>query len=109
MQELQIQIKSFEIYYIQVAITCLKEIAHIFEINTLKDIFLPVKKKRITVIRSPHIHKKSREQYEFRTHKRTLHIIFQNNQLASLFLEICKKIHFPGVQLQFVVKTSTIL
>ncbi|MBN2373457.1 30S ribosomal protein S10, partial [bacterium] len=36
---------------------------------------LPTRKTRYTVLRSPHIDKKSREQFEIRTHKRILDII----------------------------------
>src|SRR3989304_1199406 len=35
---------------------------------------LPVKMERWTVLRSPHVDKKSREQFELRTHKRLLDI-----------------------------------
>ena len=35
---------------------------------------LPTKIERITVLRSPHVDKKSREQYEIRTHKRVIEI-----------------------------------
>jgi small subunit ribosomal protein S10 len=36
---------------------------------------LPTKKRIFTVIRSPHIDKTSREQFEMRTHKRLIDII----------------------------------
>lgn len=36
---------------------------------------LPTKIERFTVNRSPHIDKKSREQFEMRTHKRVLDIV----------------------------------
>ena len=36
---------------------------------------LPTRIERFTVLRSPHIDKKSREQFEIRTHKRILNII----------------------------------
>ncbi len=35
---------------------------------------LPTKRERFTVLRSPHIDKKSREQFELRTHKRLIDI-----------------------------------
>ncbi len=35
---------------------------------------LPVKKSVITVIRAPHVYKKSREQFEMRVHKRLIDI-----------------------------------
>jgi len=36
---------------------------------------LPTRIERYTVLRSPHIDKKSREQFEIRTHKRLIDII----------------------------------
>lgn len=35
---------------------------------------LPTKKSTFTVIRGPHVHKKSREQFEMRVHKRLIDI-----------------------------------
>jgi small subunit ribosomal protein S10 len=36
---------------------------------------LPTRMERYTVLRSPHVDKKSREQFEMRTHKRLIDII----------------------------------
>src|SRR5207244_10098024 len=36
---------------------------------------LPTKIEKFTVLRSPHVDKKSREQFEIRTHKRVLDIV----------------------------------
>ncbi|MEK6764947.1 MAG: 30S ribosomal protein S10 [Planctomycetota bacterium] len=36
---------------------------------------LPTRMERYTVLRSPHVDKKSREQFEIRTHKRLIDII----------------------------------
>ena len=35
---------------------------------------LPTRIERFTVLRSPHVNKKSREQFEIRTHKRLIYI-----------------------------------
>lgn len=35
---------------------------------------LPVEKSTVTVLRSPHVHKNSREQFEMRIHKRLIDI-----------------------------------
>lgn len=35
---------------------------------------LPTRVERFTVLRSPHVNKKSREQFEIRTHKRLIYI-----------------------------------
>ncbi len=36
---------------------------------------LPTEKKIYTVLRSPHVNKKSREQFEYRVHKRLIEIL----------------------------------
>ena len=41
---------------------------------------LPTKKTVYTVLRSPHVDKKSREQFEIRTHKRLLDILDPTQQ-----------------------------
>lgn len=41
---------------------------------------LPRKREQFTVVRSPHIDKKSREQFEVRTHKRLIDITESNPQ-----------------------------
>ncbi len=37
---------------------------------------LPTKKEIVTILRSPHKHKDSREQFEMRTHKRVIDILY---------------------------------
>lgn len=41
---------------------------------------LPSRVERFTVLRSPHVDKKSREQFEIRTHKRLLDILEPTHQ-----------------------------
>jgi small subunit ribosomal protein S10 len=36
---------------------------------------LPTEINKVTVLRSPHVHKDSREQFEMRTHKRLLDVV----------------------------------
>ena len=40
---------------------------------------LPTKRSVFTVLRSPHVDKKSREQFEIRTHKRLIDILNSKN------------------------------
>jgi small subunit ribosomal protein S10 len=57
----------------------------------------PVKVKRFTVLRSPHIDKKSREQFELKTHK-NLYVLKLSTDLASTQLcESLKKTAFAGI------------
>ena len=49
---------------------------------------LPTHKKLFTVLRSPHIDKKSREQFEIRTHKRLMDIIDPTPQTVDALMKL---------------------
>ena len=49
---------------------------------------LPTRIERFTVLRSPHIDKKSREQFEMRTHKRLLHIVDPTPQTVDALMKL---------------------
>jgi len=49
---------------------------------------LPTKLERFTVLRSPHIDKKSREQFEIRTHKRLLDIVDPTPQTVDALMKL---------------------
>ncbi len=49
---------------------------------------LPTKISRYTVLRSPHIDKKSREQFEIRTHKRLLDILDPTQQTVDALMKL---------------------
>ncbi len=49
---------------------------------------LPTRTERFTVLRSPHIDKKSREQFEIRTHKRVLDIIDPTPQTVDALMKL---------------------
>jgi small subunit ribosomal protein S10 len=49
---------------------------------------LPTKISRYCVLRSPHIDKKSREQFEVRTHKRLLDILDPTQQTVDALMKL---------------------
>tara|TARA_Y100000588_G_scaffold329529_1_gene365825 strand:- start:253 stop:561 length:309 start_codon:yes stop_codon:yes gene_type:complete len=49
---------------------------------------LPTKIARFTVLRSPHIDKKSREQFEIRTHRRLLDIVDPTPQTVDALMKL---------------------
>ncbi len=49
---------------------------------------LPVRIERYTVLRSPHIDKKSREQFEIRTYKRILDIVDPTPQTIDALMKL---------------------
>ena len=49
---------------------------------------LPTSIKKFTVLRSPHVNKKSREQFEMRTHKRVLDIVDPTPQTVDALMKL---------------------
>lgn len=49
---------------------------------------LPKKIEKFTVLRSPHVNKKSREQFEIRTHKRMLDIVDPTPQTIDALMKL---------------------
>ena len=53
---------------------------------------LPTRIERYTVLRSPHVDKKSRQQFEIRTHKRLIDIV----QATAKTIEALNKLSLPA-------------
>jgi len=58
---------------------------------------LPTRIQRYTVLRSPHIDKKSREQFEIRVHKRLLDILEPTQQTLDALMKLDLS---PGVDVE---------
>ena len=58
---------------------------------------LPTEKEIVTILRSPHKHKDSREQFEMRTHKRVIDILYPTQKTV----ESLTKLELPaGVNIE---------
>jgi small subunit ribosomal protein S10 len=65
---------------------------------------LPTKRTVYTVLRSPHVDKKSREQFETRAHKRLIDILNSTNRTVDSLM----KLDLPaGVDVEIKVKTRS--
>ncbi len=49
---------------------------------------LPTEKEVITILRSPHKHKDSREQFEMRTHKRVIDILYPTQKTVDNLMKL---------------------
>ena len=58
---------------------------------------LPTEKEVVTILRSPHKHKDSREQFEMRTHKRVIDVLYPTQKTV----ESLEKLELPaGVEIE---------
>ena len=74
-QRIRIRLKSFDHRVLDVSSTEIVETARRTGARVAGPVPLPTRIERFTVNRSPHVNKKSMEQFEIRTHKRLLDII----------------------------------
>lgn len=49
---------------------------------------LPTKTNKFTVLRSPHVNKKAREQFEMRTHKRLIDILDPTSKVMDALMKL---------------------
>ena len=73
-QRIRIRIEAYDIKSIDQAASDIVNSAGRTGAKVCGPIPLPTKIERITVLRSPHVDKKAREQFEMRTHKRIIDI-----------------------------------
>lgn len=107
MYKIKFKIKSFDLDSIKQTENFLLSLFSFFDLD--KPIYQqnPRKYKKITVLRSPHIDKKSREQFQILTHKKTLVQIIPNKNIVLLVFEILKDTSFKGVELDLSLEFST--
>ncbi len=68
---------------------------------------LPSSKKRFTLLRSPHIDKKSREQFQLQTHKAQVEAAPCSRDKACLLLLLLKNSEMVGVEVKLAISYST--
>ena len=73
-QLIRIRMEAYDHYLLDLAASEIVETGKRTGAKVSGPIPIPTSIERFTVLRSPHVNKKSREQFEIRTHKRVLDI-----------------------------------
>ncbi len=73
-QKVRIKLKAYDHRIIDSAAKQIIDTVERTGAKTIGPIPLPTQKTITTVLRSPHVHKDSREQFEMRTHKRLIDV-----------------------------------
>lgn len=72
---IRIKLKSYDSRIIDISSTKIVDTAIRTGAKIVGPVPLPTKIERYTVIRGPHVDKRSREQFELRTHKRVIDVL----------------------------------
>lgn len=70
-------------------------------------VYLPVKRKVYTIIRSPHVNNLSKEHFEMRVHRRLYILNFPFNLILNFSVFSRKNIFFKKFYLNFIQKLPT--
>ena len=87
-QNIRIRLKAFDHRVLDASTLEIVNTAKRTGANVRGPIPLPTRIERYTVNRSPHINKKSREQFEMRTHKRMLDIVDPTPQTVDALMKL---------------------
>ncbi|MCM8818714.1 MAG: 30S ribosomal protein S10 [Candidatus Omnitrophica bacterium] len=74
-KKIRIKLKSFDHRLLDRSVKEIIEIAKSTGVSINGPVPLPTKREVYTVLRSPHVNKKSREQFQLKIHKRLIDII----------------------------------
>ncbi len=87
-QKIRIKLKSFD--YMLIDRSAEKIIKTVKSTGAVVSgpIPLPTRKKIFTVLRSPHVDKKSREQFEIRSHKRLIDILSTSSKTVDALMKL---------------------
>jgi len=87
-QNIRIRLKAFDHRVLDASTIEIVNTAKRTGANVRGPIPLPTRIERYTVNRSPHVNKKSREQFEMRTHKRMLDIVDPTPQTVDALMKL---------------------
>ncbi|MGN1212921.1 MAG: 30S ribosomal protein S10 [Christensenellales bacterium] len=87
-QKIRIKLKAFDHSLIDEAASRIVETANKLGCKVSGPIPLPTQKEVVTVIRSPHKHKDSREQFEIKTHKRVIDVMSPNAKAVDGLMKL---------------------
>jgi len=87
-QKIRIRLKAFDHKLLDQSTGEIVETARRTGAKIAGPIPLPTRIQKFTVLRSPHVDKKSREQFEIRTHKRMLDILEPTQQTLDALMKL---------------------
>ena len=86
--KIRIRLKAYDHKLLDQSVTDIVDTANKTGAKVVGPIPLPTQINKYCVLRSPHIDKKSREQFEMRTHKRLLDIVDPTDKTVDALMKL---------------------
>lgn len=87
-QKIRIRLKAYDHKILDQSVGEIVQTARRSGASLVGPIPLPTTINKFTVLRGPHVHKKSREQFEIRTHKRVVDIVDPTEQTVEELMKL---------------------
>ena len=87
-EKIRIRLKAYDHRILDQSTTEIVDTARRTGAGVAGPIPLPTSRNSYTVLRSPHVDKKSREQFEIRTHKRLLDILQPTPEMVDALMKL---------------------
>lgn len=87
-EKIRIKLRAYDHRVLDLSVKEIVETAHRTGARIAGPVPLPTKINKYTVLRSPHVDKKSREQFEIRTHKRLIDIYDATPQTVDALMKL---------------------
>ena len=87
-EKMRIRLKAYDSQLLEKSAEQIVETAKRTGSKVSGPIPLPTQKEIVTILRSPHKHKDSREQFEMRTHKRLIDILYPTQKTVDNLMKL---------------------
>jgi small subunit ribosomal protein S10 len=88
LERIRVRLRAFDVDLIDSSAKSIVETVKKVGAEVSGPIPLPTRINKMTVLRSPHVNKKSREQFEMRTHKRLIDIIEPSSDVMDSLMKL---------------------
>ena len=87
-EKMRIRLKAYDAQLLEKSAEQIVETAKRTGSKVSGPIPLPTQREIVTILRSPHKHKDSREQFEMRTHKRLIDILYPTQKTVDSLMKL---------------------
>ena len=88
MEKIRIKLKAYDHRVLDNSVLAITDAIKRSGAELIGPVPLPTKKKRYTVLRSPHVNKDSREQFEIRIHSRVMDIVSATSDTVDSLIKL---------------------
>jgi small subunit ribosomal protein S10 len=88
MEKIRLKLKAYDHRVLDKSVTAITEAVKRSGAELIGPVPMPTKIRRYTVLRSPHVNKDSREQFEIRVHSRMIDIVFATSDTVDSLMKL---------------------